>query len=108
MCPPLTLMHWRHRFPMLFIKLSDTGIGRKTRHKYPQQSELGGRALSSIRMKSLKAANGRTYGSRISSRYIRPYGPPKACRSLATERDPCLNQDSTTSITASFTVLDCI
>ncbi|GFU87167.1 uncharacterized protein TNCV_3962951 [Trichonephila clavipes] len=20
-------MHWRHRFPMLFIKLSDTGIG---------------------------------------------------------------------------------
>ncbi|GFT77838.1 uncharacterized protein TNCV_2968811 [Trichonephila clavipes] len=27
-------MHWRHRFPMLFIKLSDTGIGKaKTRHR---------------------------------------------------------------------------
>ncbi|GFV61400.1 uncharacterized protein TNCV_446161 [Trichonephila clavipes] len=27
-------MHWRHRFPMLFIKLSDTGIGSlKTRHR---------------------------------------------------------------------------
>ncbi|GFT53017.1 uncharacterized protein TNCV_2631431 [Trichonephila clavipes] len=27
-------MHWRHRFPMLFIKLSDTGIGREDpRHR---------------------------------------------------------------------------
>ncbi|GFU34092.1 uncharacterized protein TNCV_3198981 [Trichonephila clavipes] len=38
----------------------------------PQQSELG--ELSSIRMKSLPiaAAYGRKYGSRISSRYLRP------------------------------------
>ncbi|GFV40302.1 hypothetical protein TNCV_3630001 [Trichonephila clavipes] len=52
-------MHWRHRFPMLFIKLSDTGIGSEDQTQSleielaipfvpnrdppdtPQQSELG-------------------------------------------------------------------
>ncbi|GFT55079.1 transposable element Tc1 transposase [Trichonephila clavipes] len=53
----------------------------------PQQSELGeGRALSSIKMKSLPitAAYGRTYGSRISSRYLRPVTVPpwNTCRSV--------------------------
>ncbi|GFX76978.1 hypothetical protein TNCV_2079461 [Trichonephila clavipes] len=53
----------------------------------PQQSELGeGRALSSIRMKSLPiaAAYGRTYGSRISSRYLRSVTVPpwNTCRSV--------------------------
>ncbi|GFX39795.1 hypothetical protein TNCV_2645581 [Trichonephila clavipes] len=52
----------------------------------PQQSQLGEVALSSIRMKSLPiaAAYGRTYGSRISSRYLRPVTVPpwNTCRSV--------------------------
>ncbi|GFX43645.1 uncharacterized protein TNCV_510941 [Trichonephila clavipes] len=39
-------MHWRHRFPMLFIKLSDTGIGSKdqTQSKpcFSSCNDLGG------------------------------------------------------------------
>ncbi|GFV27573.1 hypothetical protein TNCV_3640961 [Trichonephila clavipes] len=73
-------MHWRHRFPMLFIKLSDTGIGSEDQtqsleielaipfvpNRDPpdtQQSELGEVVHSSIRMKSLPiaAAYGRTW-----------------------------------------------
>ncbi|GFY35109.1 hypothetical protein TNCV_5044841 [Trichonephila clavipes] len=105
-------MHWRHRFPMLFIKLSDTGIEAKTRHRVnfnsckqplcqdskdvfrseinsirskpcffpdtPQQSQLGESCIIIHQMKSLPiaAAYGRTYGSRISSRYLRPVTVP--------------------------------
>ncbi|GFV21755.1 uncharacterized protein TNCV_3484521 [Trichonephila clavipes] len=39
-------MHWRHRFPMLFIKLSDTGIGSEdqTQSKpcFSSCNDLGG------------------------------------------------------------------
>ncbi|GFX69992.1 hypothetical protein TNCV_2983321 [Trichonephila clavipes] len=68
-------MHWRHRFPMPFLlSCPDTGIGSEDQTQSleielaipfvpnrdppdaPQQSELGGRALSSIRMKSLPIA----------------------------------------------------
>ncbi|GFW01051.1 hypothetical protein TNCV_1762891 [Trichonephila clavipes] len=37
-------MHWRHRFPMLFIKLSDTGIGSEdqTQSKLVSANDLGG------------------------------------------------------------------
>ncbi|GFU63256.1 hypothetical protein TNCV_2865961 [Trichonephila clavipes] len=52
----------------------------------PQQSELGEVVHYSIRMKSLPiaAAYGRTYGSRISSRYLRPVTVPpwNTCRSV--------------------------
>ncbi|GFY15299.1 hypothetical protein TNCV_1571101 [Trichonephila clavipes] len=59
-------------------------------------------------MKSLPiaAAYGRTYGSRVSSRYLKPVTVPpwNTCRSVwpPSERDPCPNQDSTTSINVSF------
>ncbi|GFV33230.1 hypothetical protein TNCV_3948841 [Trichonephila clavipes] len=73
-------MHWRHRFPMLFIVVGHPGIGKRRTdtdpkdvlsdsglrsswpsHSFqnrdppdtPQQSQLGEVALSSIRMKSL-------------------------------------------------------
>ncbi|GFV76656.1 uncharacterized protein TNCV_4728761 [Trichonephila clavipes] len=39
-------MHWRHRFPMLFIKLSDTGIGREDQTQsepcFSSCNDLGG------------------------------------------------------------------
>ncbi|GFU95501.1 hypothetical protein TNCV_2729551 [Trichonephila clavipes] len=58
-------------------------------------------------MKSLPiaAAYGRTYGSRISSRYLRPVTVPpwNTCRSMWPPSEiPAQNQDSTTSITVSF------
>ncbi|GFY22206.1 uncharacterized protein TNCV_3298491 [Trichonephila clavipes] len=74
----------------------------------PQQSELGEVVhYHPIRMKSLPtaAAYGRTYGSRISSRYLRPVTVPpwNTCRSVWPPSEiPCPNQDSTTSITVSF------
>ncbi|GFU19010.1 hypothetical protein TNCV_1004331 [Trichonephila clavipes] len=89
---------------MLFIKLSDTGIGSEDQtqsleieltipfvpNRDPQILSTirarSGRALSSIRMKSLPiaAAYGRTYRSRISSRYLRPVTVPpwNTCRSV--------------------------
>ncbi|GFV20061.1 hypothetical protein TNCV_2702451 [Trichonephila clavipes] len=71
---------WRSSWPFLSFQTSDPP-------DTPQQSELGeGRALSSIRMKSLPiaAAYGRTYGSRISSRYLTPVTVPpwNTCRSV--------------------------
>ncbi|GFV30743.1 hypothetical protein TNCV_741301 [Trichonephila clavipes] len=49
-CVPLA-MHWRHRFPMLFIKLSDTGIGSEdqTQSKpcFSSCNDLGGGFKSS-------------------------------------------------------------
>ncbi|GFV39281.1 hypothetical protein TNCV_1229831 [Trichonephila clavipes] len=77
-------MHWRHRFPMLFNKLSDTGIGSEDQTQSleielaipfvpnrdpPDTSNNPSSVRScvpSIRMKSLPtaAAYGRTYGSK--------------------------------------------
>ncbi|GFU99963.1 uncharacterized protein TNCV_4695261 [Trichonephila clavipes] len=150
-------MHWRHRFPMLFIKLSDTGIGSEdqTQSKpcfsscndleedLKQQplcqdspkdvlSDSGLRSswpfhsfqtvilqillnnLSSVRsciiihqnevvtnsssiwadiwIKDLIPISKTSYGSSMEHMQV----------SVATERDPCPNQDSTTSITVSF------
>ncbi|GFV20038.1 hypothetical protein TNCV_2332191 [Trichonephila clavipes] len=99
-------MHWRHRFPMLFIKLSDDR-NRKRRpdtesgdrswpfHSFqnrdppdtPQQSELGEVVHyhpSEWKSLPIAAAYGRTYGSRVSSRYLRPVTVPpwNTCRSV--------------------------
>ncbi|GFT30298.1 uncharacterized protein TNCV_2376041 [Trichonephila clavipes] len=111
-------MHWRHRFPMLFIKLSDTGIGSEDQEQSleielaipfvpnrdppdtPQQ-------LSSVRsciiihqnevvtnsssiwadiwIKDLIPISKTSYGSSMEHMQV----------SVATERDPCPNQDST-------------
>ncbi|GFW23669.1 hypothetical protein TNCV_2032131 [Trichonephila clavipes] len=119
-------MHWRHRFPMLFIKLSDTGIGSEDQTQSleielaipfvpnrdppdtPQQSELGevsciiihqnevvtnsSSIWADIWIKGLFPISKTSYGSSMEHMQV----------SVATERDPCPNQDSTTSITVSF------
>ncbi|GFX33581.1 uncharacterized protein TNCV_1932481 [Trichonephila clavipes] len=122
-------MHCRHRFPMLF-KLSDTGIGKRR-----PDTESGDRAgkfhsfqtvilqillnnPSSVRsciiihqnevvtnsssiwadiwIKDLIPISKTSYGSSTEHMQV----------SVATERDPCPNQDSTTSITVSFNSVD--
>ncbi|GFU89279.1 hypothetical protein TNCV_4310531 [Trichonephila clavipes] len=117
-------MHWRHRFPMLFIKLSDTGIGSEDQTQSleielaipfvpnrdppdtPQQSSsvrsciiihqnevvTNSSIWADIWIKGLIPISKTSYGSSMEHMQA----------SVATERDPCPNQDSTTSITVSF------
>ncbi|GFU24779.1 hypothetical protein TNCV_794001 [Trichonephila clavipes] len=99
-------MHWRHRFPCCLLscrtiyrnrkRRPDTESGDRAGHSIRSKTVIlqillnnpssVSRALTSIRMKSLPiaAAYGRTYGSRISSRYLRPVTVPpwNTCRSV--------------------------
>ncbi|GFW09834.1 uncharacterized protein TNCV_4251631 [Trichonephila clavipes] len=116
-------MHWRHRFPMLFIKLSDTGIGSENQTQSLEielaipktvilqillnnpssvrsciiihQNEVVTNSSSiwaDIWIKDLIPISKTSYGSSMEHMQV----------SVATERDPCPNQDSTNSITVSF------
>ncbi|GFV84220.1 uncharacterized protein TNCV_3038801 [Trichonephila clavipes] len=151
-------MHWRHRFPMLFIKLSDTGIGSEdqTQSKpcFSSCNDLGGgfKAATSLPRYSQKmfyriqvwrsswpfhsfqtvilqillnnpssvrsciiihqnevVTNSSSIWADIWIKGLIPisktsYGSSMEHMqvSVATERDPCPNQDSTTSITVPF------
>ncbi|GFY14659.1 hypothetical protein TNCV_647031 [Trichonephila clavipes] len=104
-CVHLTRMHWRHRFPMLFIKLSDTGIGSEDQtqsleielaipfvpNRDPQillNNPSSVRSCIIIHQNEVVTNNGNiwadAYGSRISSRYLRPVTVPpwNTCRSV--------------------------
>ncbi|GFW46492.1 uncharacterized protein TNCV_4811791 [Trichonephila clavipes] len=144
-------MQWRHRFPMLFIKLSDTGIGSEdqTQSKpcFSSCNDLGGswqQPLCQDSPKDVLSDSGLEIELAIPFVPNRdpPDTPQQSCIiihqnevvtnsssiwadiwikdlipisktsngssmehmqvSVATERDPCPNQDSTPSITVSF------
>ncbi|GFU33023.1 hypothetical protein TNCV_4155941 [Trichonephila clavipes] len=100
-------MHCRHRFPMLFIKLSDTGIGkRRPDTEYSLNNPSSVRSCIIIHQNEVVTNSSSIWadiGSRISSRYLRPVTVPpwNTCKSVWPPSE-MPKPDSTTSITVSF------
>ncbi|GFV66468.1 hypothetical protein TNCV_2531551, partial [Trichonephila clavipes] len=93
------------------IELAIPFVPKRDPPDTPQQSELGEVVHyhpSEWKSLPITAAYGRTYGSDLIPISKTSYGSSMEHMqvSVATERDPCPNQDSTTSITVYFNKLD--